>query len=239
MKRVRLAECARIVSGATPRTDRSQYYGGEIPWATPKDLSVLDSPDIWDTSTKLTELGYRSCSTELLPVGSILFSSRAPIGLIAIARREICTNQGFKSVVPGPELDSRYLYWQLRWLAPAIAARGNGSTFKEIPKPTMEDVHVLVPPINEQRRIAGTLDKADAIRQKQQQAISVANAFLNALFVESFGDPLVNPKRLPVRPLGDYLSFLTSWLQRLGQILFKTRRSFHSLSGCPHEQPDI
>jgi type I restriction enzyme S subunit len=209
MKRVRLGDCARIVSGATPRTSDLTHYGGDIPWVTPKDLSNLDVPELWDTSRKITESGYRNCSTELLPVGSILFSSRAPIGLVAIAQREVCTNQGFKSIVPNSTLDSRYLYWQIKDLAPSIAARGNGSTFKEVSKPTMEDVMISVPPLEEQKRIAAILDKADAIRRKREQAIQLADEFLRSLFLDMFGDPVRNPKGWPVTSLGELCTRIT------------------------------
>jgi type I restriction enzyme S subunit len=114
---VPLGECCRIVSGSTPKRNKAEYWDGDIPWVTPKDLSKLDSPILKDAPEKITQAGYTSCSTTLMPEGSILFSSRAPIGHVAIAGRAMCTNQGFKSLVPGDKVHSPYLYWCMRQYA--------------------------------------------------------------------------------------------------------------------------
>jgi type I restriction enzyme S subunit len=162
-----LGDCCEIVSGATPRREVPNYWGGSIPWVTPKDISDLDEAVFSDPPESITEEGYRSCSTRLVPIGSILFSSRAPIGLMAIAGRSMCTNQGFKSVVPGPEVDSHYLYYCLKRLVPRIQAMGNGATFKEVSKEVMERVEIPLPPHrSDQESIAAILDKADAIRRR-------------------------------------------------------------------------
>lgn len=210
-RRVRLGDYCEIISGATPSRDIPEYWEGDIDWVTPKDLSKLNGPVLNEAPEKITEAGYRSCSTTLMPKGAILFSSRAPIGLVAIAGRPMCTNQGFKSVVPGSDVVSEYLYWCLRWLAPEIAKQGTGTTFKEIAKPIMERVEIPLPPLDEQRRIAAILDKADAIRRKRQESIRLTEEFLRSTFLEMFGDPVTNPKGLKTGMLGDYCDMETGY----------------------------
>lgn len=192
---VKLRDCCDIVSGATPRRDHPEYWGGDIPWVTPKDLSDLEVSVLKDAPEYITERGYKSCSTTLLPKGSILFSSRAPIGLMAIAGRSMCTNQGFKSLVPSRDVESVYLYHCLKRLTPRIQDMGRGATFAEIPKDLMGEIEIPLPKdIKEQKRIATILDKADAIRRKRQQAIQLATEFLRSVFLDMFGDPATNPK---------------------------------------------
>lgn len=199
----RLGDCCEVVSGATPRTDNDAYWGGEIRWATPKDVSGLDSSTLYETPDKLTEAGYQSCSTKLVPPGSVLVSSRAPIGLVAIAGIEMCTNQGFKTLVPGTELNSSYLYHCMKANADRLASLGNGATFKEVSKATVENFEIPVPGLDAQIRIAAILDRADSLRRKRQEAIQLANEFLRATFFELLGDPVVNPRGWPERSVSE------------------------------------
>lgn len=188
-RKVRLPQCCDIVSGSTPRRDHPEYWDGDIPWVTPKDLSGLDQPILHDTPEKITRAGYESCSATLMPKGAVLFSSRAPIGLAAIAGREMCTNQGFKSLVPGPDVTSEYLYWCMRYLTPSIQHMGRGATFKEVSKEVMERIEIPLPPLADQRRIAAILDKADGVRRKRKENIECAHDVRNAIFLDMFGDP--------------------------------------------------
>jgi type I restriction enzyme S subunit len=165
---------------------------------TPKDLRGLDGPVLEDTPEKITKAGYKSCSTRLLPMGSVLFSSRAPIGLVAITGREMCTNQGFKSLIPGADVDAGYLYWCLKRQAPRIAARSSGTTFSEISRKGMERIKIPLPPLPEQRKIAAILDKANSVRRKRRHTLDLADQFLRSAFLDMFGDPITNPKGWPV-----------------------------------------
>jgi len=189
-----LGKCCTIVSGATPRRDVPEYWDNHIPWVTPKDISNLNDPILEDTPEYISEAGYKNCSAKLLPKRSVLFSSRAPIGLVALTGREMCTNQGFKSLIPGKKVHSEYLYHCMKWMAPKIAELGNGATFKEVSKEVISRVEIPLPPLAEQKRIAAILDKADAIRRKRQAAIKLADDFLRATFLDMFGDPVTNPK---------------------------------------------
>jgi type I restriction enzyme S subunit len=127
--------------------------------------------------------------------------------LVAIAGAEMCTNQGFKSLVPGPTLHSGYLYHCMRAYSARLAALGNGATFKEVSKSIVEDFEIPLPPLEEQQRIAAILDKADSLRRKRQEAIRLTDDFLRAVFLDIFGDPAANGKGLPVRQLGDVCRF--------------------------------
>ncbi len=123
---------AEVFNGATPSTEEEDNYGGEIVWITPKDLSTQQSKFVYKGERNISQKGYSSCSTHLLPVNSILMSSRAPIGLLAIAKKEVCTNQGFKSFVPKSANITTYLYYYLKRYMRQVEQLGSGTTFKEV-----------------------------------------------------------------------------------------------------------
>ncbi|HST68363.1 MAG TPA: restriction endonuclease subunit S [Solirubrobacterales bacterium] len=201
-RRVRLDSCCEIVSGATPKTSVEGYWNGLIPWATPKDLGDLKSREIAETPRKLTPEGMRSCSARILPPGSVLFSSRAPIGHVAINTVPMATNQGFKSFVPDPEqIVAEYLYWWLRAHRSYLSGLGNGATFKELSKAAVARIEIPLPPLVEQRRVARRLDLADDLHRRRSAAQSKLSVLAGALFHERFGDPLDNPGRYPTRAL--------------------------------------
>ena len=184
-----LAEVATIVSGATPKTGVAEYWGGGIPWATPKDLSGLDSATIASTPRTISEAGLRSCAATVLPVGSVLFSSRAPIGHVAINAVPMATNQGFKSLVPKPgKIEPRYLYHWLRAHRQQLESLGNGATFKEVSKAVVSRVEIPLPPIEEQRRIAAILDRADALNDASNAVTASYASLMAATFRSMFGD---------------------------------------------------
>lgn len=165
-----LGECCEIVSGATPKTGVADFWDGDIEWATPAGLSKLPGPFIDHTSRKITAAGLASCAAAILPAGSVLLSSRAPIGHVAINTRPMATNQGFKSLIPKTGiLDAKYLYHWLRSHKEYLKSLGNGATFKELSKAVVARVEIPVPPLDEQRRIAAILDQADALRAKRHQ----------------------------------------------------------------------
>lgn len=186
----RLADCCEIVSGATPSTSVDDYWEGDIRWATPKDLSNLDSHYISDTPRKLTSEGLQSCAASILPENSVLFSSRAPIGHVAINTVPMATNQGFKSFVPkSGVVDAKYIFHWLRANRGYLESLGNGATFKEVSKATVSRIEIPYPPLPEQRRIAAILDQADALRAKRREALAQLDSLTQAIFIEMFGDP--------------------------------------------------
>ncbi|MGK2884738.1 MAG: restriction endonuclease subunit S, partial [Rhodococcus sp. (in: high G+C Gram-positive bacteria)] len=153
-------ELCKVIGGATPRTDTPEYWGGDVPWLTPDDLSRDRSQYVNGGRRSLTHAGLASCSASLVPRGTVLFTSRAPIGYIAIATREMATNQGFKSLVPSSALASEFLYWQLQHLTDQIRSMGSGTTFAEVSKKVMATLSLVVPPRPEQERIVTAVDEA-------------------------------------------------------------------------------
>lgn len=191
---VALKDCCRVVSGGTPKTDIPEYWGGTHYWVTPKDLSSLNSIYIKETPERITDSGLKNSSAEMLPIGSVLFSSRAPIGHIAITSTAMCTNQGFKSFIPGKSVDALYLYFCLKYHTPELQALGNGATFKEVSKRVVEEYEIPLPPLATQQHIARVLEQADQLRKQAQQMERELNQLAQSLFLEMFGDPVKNPK---------------------------------------------
>lgn len=212
-----LGEIADIVSGSTPRSGVPHYWDGAVAWATPTDLSRLDGKHLDKTDRMITEAGLNECSARLLPPGSVLFSSRAPIGLVAINTAPMATNQGFKSFVPRPEVNADYLYWWLKANRKQLEDLGNGATFKEVSKAVVSRVKFPLPPLTEQRRIAAILDKADAIRRKREQALILADDFLRSVFLEMFGDPTTNSKGWRVGRIRECLAEVVAGWSAVGE----------------------
>jgi type I restriction enzyme S subunit len=203
---VKLKDCCQVVGGATPKRNINEYWSSDdVPWVTPKDISKLKSPILEDTPEYISHEGFKRCAAFMLPKGSILVTSRAPIGNIAIAGRNMCTNQGFKSLIPGDTVHGNYLYYCMLAFSEKLQALGNGATFKEVSKKTVEEFKIPLPPLDEQKRIAAILDKADTIRRKRQQAIQLADDFLRSVFLDMFGDPVTNPKDFPIGTIRDFV----------------------------------
>ena len=162
-KECKIADLGTVIGGATPSTkDPANYENGTIAWITPKDLSTFTGRYIKRGERNITEIGLKSCSTQLLPANSVLFSSRAPIGYIAIAANAVCTNQGFKSVIPNDDTDPLFLYYLLKYNKDTIESMGSGTTFREVSGNTMKGISVRVPKdISVQKRISAVLGMID------------------------------------------------------------------------------
>ncbi|TQK29792.1 restriction endonuclease subunit S [Arthrobacter sp. SLBN-53] len=185
--KVPLHEVADIVSGATPKTGVAEYWDGDIPWVTPADLSSLEGAFIGSTPRMITTAGLASCAASVLPERSVLLSSRAPIGHVAINTVPMATNQGFKSLVPRAEVAvPGYLYHWLKANTGYLQSLGNGATFKEVSKVTVARIEVPLPPLDEQRRIAEILDRASVLCQKPRTMLASLDALIQAQFVEMF-----------------------------------------------------
>ena len=144
-----LIDFAEIKNGATPSTTDDANYGGNIVWITPKDLSDQQSKFVYQGERNITKQGFDSCSTSMLPTNSVLMSSRAPIGLVSIAKHEVCTNQGFKSFIPKNIENSIYLYYYIKHHIKQIEQLGTGTTFKEVSRDDLCKFPILVVGANE------------------------------------------------------------------------------------------
>lgn len=192
-REVKISDLGDVVGGATPSTSRDDYYNGEIPWITPKDLSDHKSRFINRGERNITLEGLRSCSTQILPKNTVLFSSRAPIGYVAIAANDLCTNQGFKSVIPNDKTDFMFLFYLLKYNKDAIENMASGTTFKEVSGATMRKIVVRVPDLETQKKIAKVLsaldDKIELNNQINKNLEEQAQALYKSWFVdfEPFG----------------------------------------------------
>ena len=188
-KEYKLGDIGTIVGGSTPSTKDSSNYDGNIAWITPKDLSNLNCRYISHGERMISQKGFDDCSCRMLPKNSILFSSRAPIGYVAIAQNALCTNQGFKSIIPNNEIvDSLFLYYLLVYYKPVIENMGSGTTFKEVSGSVMKALTVNIPNIDEQKRIAAILssldDKIELNRRINGNLEQQVQALFKAWFVD-------------------------------------------------------
>lgn len=141
-----ISDLGLVVGGSTPSKAKAEYYTNSgIAWITPKDLSVNKSKFITHGGNDITELGLKNSSASIMPKGTVLFSSRAPIGYIAIAAGEVTTNQGFKSIVPKTEIGTAFVYFFLKYNLSVIEGMASGSTFKEVSGNTMRNIPATIP----------------------------------------------------------------------------------------------
>lgn len=154
-----LKDFGEVISGGTPKTKVTEYWGEDISWITPADLSGYSEKYIHKGKRSITHLGLKNSSAKLMPKGSVLFSSRAPIGYVAIAGRELCTNQGFKSLVPSEAVKSDFLYYYFKSIKPLAEKRASGTTFKELSGKAFADLPLCLPPLPEQRAIVSKIEQ--------------------------------------------------------------------------------
>ena len=171
----RIDEITIVYNGATPLTTEEDNYGGDIIWITPKDLSSQQQKFIYQGERNISQKGYDSCSTHILPINSILMSSRAPIGLLAITKTELCTNQGFKNFVPKEDYFSTYLYYYLLSHIRQIEQLGTGTTFKEVSREDISAFLILFPleeTLRQWEKIIYSIDNEQLSIQKQMETLT-------------------------------------------------------------------
>ena len=173
-----LADIGSVVAGGTPSKSKLEYYADQgIAWITPKDLSGDKSKFISHGENDISELGFSKSSATKMPAGTILFSSRAPIGYIAIAQNEVTTNQGFKSVIPNKNIGTAYVYFLLKNLLPTIEGMASGSTFKEISGTAMKSVPTVMPDADIIQLFSDFCEPVF----KEQEVLEAENKHLSAL----------------------------------------------------------
>ena len=197
---VRLGDMASVLSGSTPSTSVDKYWNGEYMWVTPAELCD-ENVYIFETARKITDEAIKNTNLKLLPVGTVLLSSRAPIGKVAITGVEMYCNQGFKNLICSHKLYNKYLFYFLKKNLPYLQSLGRGATFKEISKPIVESIFVPLPPLETQKKIADILDKAKSLIDLRKKQIEKMDLLIKSKFIEMFGDPVTNPKGWKVKPL--------------------------------------
>jgi len=197
-----LEEVAKVVGGGTPSTKEPAYFDGDVPWLTPKDLSGYSDRHVARGERNISEEGLAASAAQLLPVGTVLVSSRAPIGYVALAASELTTNQGFKSLVLGTDQLPEFYYYLLRASTARLESEANGSTFTEISGAGMKRVRVPVPPLAEQRAIASVLgaldDKIESNRRLSELLLEECSVRFRLAFPQLGRDPRVCSDPLPV-----------------------------------------
>jgi type I restriction enzyme S subunit len=197
-------------SGGTPRRSNNKYYGGNIPWAKIADLDT-ENGIVVDTEEYITVEGLQAINNRIFPKGSILLAMYGSIGKLAIAGRDISCNQAILGIqIKDKEhLDINYLRLWLTSIRATLEFQGRGVTQQNISKSIVEKLEIPLPPLEEQRRIAAILDKADGVRRKRKEAIRLTEELLKSTFLEMFGDPVTNPKGWEIAKLGDFGKILT------------------------------
>ena len=209
----KISDIGTVVGGATPSTKKPENYDdGKIAWITPKDLSTFSSRYIERGERNITEIGLKSCSTQLLPLNTVLFSSRAPIGYVAIAANEVCTNQGFKSVIPNENTDPLFLFYLLKYNKGKIEGMGSGTTFKEVSGNTMKNIFVNVPTDKKvQEKIAAILGSIDDKIEENERINNNLEQQAQAIFANEFLSLDTLPegwKQASLIDIADYLNGL-------------------------------
>lgn len=207
-----LAELGEIYSGGTPSRDREELWNGNIAWVTPSEITKLRTSTLAETDEYITQLGHQSSAAYLLPVGSLLVTTRATIGLVAIAGLPVTTNQGFKNIILNGNDSSRYYYHLLKYISPEMSRLASGSTFLEISGKSFGAIIVPRPYKDEQALIADILDTLDdAIHQTQQLIDKLKDVRAGLLHdLLTYG---IDAKKFPEKPFTDfaYINPTTDW----------------------------
>ena len=192
----KLGEVCTIVSGSTPKTSVTSYWDGNIKWITPAELNE-DTFYIMDSVRHITEEGKEKTGLSYLPAGTVILSSRAPIGKTAIAGCEMCCNQGFKNLICSDAIYNEYLYFFLKSKTDYLNSLGRGATFKEISKSIVESIEIPLPEVNQQKEIAEKFKKLEQLISLRKQQLAKLDELVKARFVEMFGDSVANTKNFP------------------------------------------
>lgn len=197
----KLGEVATIVGGSTPKTNDFANWGGSNYWVTPAELTG----NKWISSTErtITDLGVKNAHLQILPVGTVLLSSRAPIGKVAITTVEMYCNQGFKNIVCSKNILNEFVYWFLFHNTDYLNSLGTGATFKEISKRVVEQIPIPVPERAEQERIVGELDCLSGIIAAKRAQLRELDTLAQSIFYTMFGDPITNDKGWQTKALGN------------------------------------
>lgn len=204
----KLGEVCTIVSGSTPKTSVTSYWDGNIKWITPAELNE-DTFYIMDSIRHITEEGKEKTGLSYLPTGTVILSSRAPIGKTAIAGCEMCCNQGFKNLICSDAIYNEYLYFFLKSKTDYLNSLGRGATFKEISKSIVENIEIPLPEVNQQKEITEKFKKLEELISLRKQQLAKLDELVKARFVEMFGDPVSNPLNWPTAELGKRCEIIT------------------------------
>ena len=190
-------EVCEVVNGGTPKSKEPSFWGGDVQWVTPKDLGKLQDRFISESSRQITELGLDSSSARLTPAQSVILSTRAPIGHLAISKVEMAVNQGCRILVPNVELDAQFLFFNLLGRKKELNALGTGTTFLELGARALKGIHMPLPPLEEQVRIVTDLDSLDEMKRglqtKYQSELDNLEELRQSILEQAFEGKLTEP----------------------------------------------
>ena len=192
MEKYKLGDICEIVSGSTPKTGIDEYWDGDIKWITPAELND-DTYIVTDSLRKITDLAVKKTGLSSFPEGTVILSSRAPIGKVAIAGCEMYCNQGFKNLICSEKINNKYLYWFLKGNTAYLNSLGRGATFKEISKGIVFEIEINVPDIETQGEVVAALEKVSKVIVLRKKELSTLDNLIKSRFVEMFGDMILNP----------------------------------------------
>lgn len=203
----KLGEVCEVVTGTTPRTNIPEYWGKGHYWVTPAELT--DTTVYVDkTERQITDEALDKTKLRLLPIGTVLLSSRAPIGKVAITDAEMYCNQGFKNCICSDSINNKYLFYFLRLKKDFLNSLGRGATFKEISKSIVENIKLPLPPKSTQLAIVSELDKINELIRLKKEQLKDFDNLAQSIFYEMFGDPVENEMGWEVKKLGDSIKVI-------------------------------
>ena len=205
----RLGDICTVVSGSTPKSVVPEYWDGDVKWITPAELDD-DSYIISDSVRHITTLGVTKTGLKPFPAGTVILSSRAPIGKTAIAGCEMYCNQGFKNLICSNNIDSKYLYFFLSSKRDYLNSLGRGATFKEISKTIVENIEIPLPEMAEQKVISTRFENLMKLIQLRKTELEKLDQLVKSRFIELFGDPIANPFEWPVKRLAEISLLITN-----------------------------
>jgi len=203
-----LREVCAVVGGGTPKTGVAEYWSDDVVWVTPKDLGQLQTVEIFNTAKKISKKGLEKSSAKLLPVGSVVMSSRAPIGYVAIAGVDLATNQGCRNFICGDKIYNKYLYYFLFANTELLNRLGGGATFKEISGTVLKSITIPIPTLAEQKRIVGVLDEKFGAIEELKRVTELQIKDAQELF-ESRLNEVFSKDNTELSLLGNHIDFLS------------------------------
>ncbi len=215
---VKLGDVTTIVTGTTPKTSIDEYWNGDYNWVTPAELDDTTFI-INETKRKITDKAIKETSLKILPVGTVLLSSRAPIGKVAIVGVEMYCNQGFKNLICSENIYNKYLFWFLKGKTEFLNSLGRGATFKEISKTIVENIQIPLPPLEIQKQIAKTLDTTAELLAMRKQQLTELDNLIKSTFYEMFGDPVMNEKGWETEKLVDFAILVNGRAYKQNELL--------------------
>ncbi|WP_293696585.1 restriction endonuclease subunit S [uncultured Phascolarctobacterium sp.] len=210
---VRLGEVTKVVGGGTPSTSKKEYYDeGNISWLSPVDLSNYNGIYISRGNKMITLEGLNNSSAKLLPKDTVCLTSRAPIGYVAIAEKELCTNQGFKSFLPSPTYLAKFLYWYLKGNKELLKSKASGTTFLELSASKAATIEFPLPPLSEQQRIVERIEelfaKLDEAKERLQEAADSFAVRKAAILHKAFTGELIGKQVTELVPLENLVDLI-------------------------------